>query len=50
MLVIDKIDQWRLGKVYFAAHGRYTREWIMKQGQLSSRYTTALGELPVVKA
>lgn len=49
MQVIDKINQGRLGKVYFAARGRDTREWMMKQEQLSSRYTTALGELPVVK-
>ncbi len=50
MQVIDKINQGRLGKVYFAARGRDTREWMMKREQLSPRYTTALGELPVVKA
>ncbi len=49
MLVIDKINQGRLGKVYFAARGRDTREWMMKREQLSPRYTTAIGELPVVK-
>ncbi|WP_302055697.1 DUF4113 domain-containing protein [Aeromonas sp. FDAARGOS 1408] len=49
MQVIDKINQGRLGKVYFAARGRDTREWMMKREQLSPRYTTALGELPVVK-
>ena len=47
MQVIDKINQGRLGKVYFAARGRDTREWMMKREQLSPRYTTALGELPV---
>jgi DNA polymerase V len=49
MLVIDSINQGRLGKVYFAARGRDTREWMMKREQLSSRYTTVLGELPVEK-
>ncbi|MFQ2680652.1 translesion error-prone DNA polymerase V subunit UmuC [Aeromonas caviae] len=50
MHVIDKINQGRLGKVYFAARGRDTREWIMKREQLSPRYTTAVDELPVVTA
>ncbi len=49
MQVIDKINQRRLRKVYFAARGRDPREWMMKREQLSPRYTTALGELPVVK-
>lgn len=49
MQVIDKINLGRLGKVYFAARGRDTREWMMKREQLSPRYTTAIGELPVVK-
>ncbi|WP_423842072.1 DUF4113 domain-containing protein [Aeromonas hydrophila] len=35
MQVIDKINQGRLGKVYFAARGRDTREWMMKREQLS---------------
>lgn len=50
MQVIDKINQGRLGKVYFAARGRGTKEGMMKREQLSPRYTTALGVLPVVKA
>ncbi|MGY6037790.1 translesion error-prone DNA polymerase V subunit UmuC [Aeromonas sp. AE23HZ002T15] len=50
MQVIDKINQGRLGKVYFAARGRDTQEWMMKREQLSPRYTTTLGELPIVKA
>ena len=50
MHVIDKINQGRLGRVYFAARGRDTREWMMKREQLSPRYTTAIDELPVVKA
>lgn len=50
MQVIDKINQGRLGKVYFAARGRDTREWMMKREQLSPRYTTCLSELPEVKA
>ncbi|HHQ4530594.1 TPA: translesion error-prone DNA polymerase V subunit UmuC [Aeromonas hydrophila] len=50
MQVIDKINQGRLGKVYFAARGRDTREWMMKREQLSPRYTTCLNELPSVKA
>ena len=41
MQIIDKINQGRLGKVYFAARGRDTREWMMKWGQLSPNYTTA---------
>ncbi|MCX9133909.1 DUF4113 domain-containing protein [Aeromonas veronii] len=49
MQVIDKINQGRLGKVFFATRGRDTREWMMKREQLSPRYTTALDELPVVK-
>lgn len=49
MQVIDKNNQGRLGKVYFAARGRDTRDWMMKREQLSPRYTTALDELPVVK-
>lgn len=48
MQIIDKINQGRLGKVYFAARGRDTQEWMMKREQLSP-HTTALGELPVVK-
>jgi DNA polymerase V len=47
--VIDKINQGWLGKVYFAACGRDSKEWMMKREQLSPRYTTALGELTVVK-
>ncbi|WP_236759494.1 DUF4113 domain-containing protein [Aeromonas veronii] len=43
MQVIDKINQGRLGKVYFAARSRDIREWMMKREQLSPRYTTALG-------
>jgi len=35
MQVIDKINQGRLGKVYFAARGRDTKEWMMKRKQLS---------------
>ncbi|WP_252372467.1 DUF4113 domain-containing protein [Aeromonas salmonicida] len=50
MQVIDKINHGRLGKVYFAACGRDNREWMMKREQLSPRYTTAVSELPVVKA
>ncbi|HHQ4786458.1 translesion error-prone DNA polymerase V subunit UmuC [Aeromonas hydrophila] len=50
MQVIDKINQERLGKVYFAARGRDTQEWMMKREQLSPRYTTTLDELPIVKA
>lgn len=49
MQVIDKINRGRLGKVYFATRGRDTREWMMKREQLSPRYTTELGELPVAK-
>ncbi len=49
MQVIDKINQGQLGKVYFAARGRDSREWMMKREQLSPRYTTALGELLIVK-
>lgn len=50
MQVIDKINQGPLGKVYFAARGRDTKEWMMKREQLSSRYTTSISELPLVKA
>lgn len=50
MQVIGKINQGRLGKVYFAARGRDTREWMMKWEQLSPRYTTCISELPKVKA
>lgn len=50
MQVIGKINQRRLGKVYFAARGRDTREWMMKREQLSPRYTTCISELPKVKA
>ncbi|WP_265437578.1 translesion error-prone DNA polymerase V subunit UmuC [Aeromonas media] len=50
MQVIGKINHGRLGKVYFAARGRDTREWIIKREQLSPRYTTCLNELPSVKA
>ena len=32
--IIDKINQGRLGKVYFAARGRDTREWMMTREQL----------------
>jgi len=48
--VIDQINQGRWGKVYFAARGRDTSEWIMKRGKLSPRYTTSISELPAVKA
>lgn len=50
MKVIDQINQGRLGKVYFAARGRDTSEWMMKLEQLSPRYTTNIGELPAVKS
>ncbi|BEJ50746.1 translesion error-prone DNA polymerase V subunit UmuC [Aeromonas dhakensis] len=50
MQVIDKINRGRLGKVYFAARGPDTREWMMKREQLSPRYTTCFNELPAVKA
>ncbi|SIR16573.1 translesion error-prone DNA polymerase V subunit UmuC [Aeromonas hydrophila] len=50
MQVIDKINRGRLGKVYFAARGRDTKEWMMKREQLSPRYTTCFNELPAVKA
>ncbi len=50
MQVIDKINQWRLGKVYFAARGIDRSEWMMKREQLSPRYTTCLNDLPEVKA
>ncbi len=49
MQVIDKINQGRLGRVYLAARGCDTLEWMMKREQLSPRYTTELDELPVVK-
>lgn len=49
MQVIDKINHGRLGKIYFAARGRDSREGMMKRESLSPRYTTALGELPIVK-
>lgn len=50
MQVIDKINQGRLGKVYFAARGRDTKEWMMKREQLSPRYTTYISEIPVAKS
>ncbi|MFM4938163.1 translesion error-prone DNA polymerase V subunit UmuC [Aeromonas enteropelogenes] len=50
MQVIDRINQGRMGKVYFAARGSDTREWMMKREQLSPRYTTEPSELPVVKS
>ncbi|WP_185423401.1 DUF4113 domain-containing protein [Aeromonas hydrophila] len=50
MQVIDKINQGRLGKVYFAARGIDRSEWMMKREQLSPRYTTCLNDLPEVKA
>ncbi len=50
MQVIDKINQGRQGKIYFAARGRDTQECMMKREQLSPRYTTCINELPAVKA
>ncbi|MFM4770136.1 DUF4113 domain-containing protein, partial [Aeromonas veronii] len=50
MQVIDRINQGRLGKVYFASRGRDTSEWMMKREQLSPRYTTSIKGIPVVKA
>jgi DNA polymerase V len=50
MQVIDRINQGRMGKVYFAARGRDNREWMMKREQLSPRYTTSISELPSAKA
>lgn len=50
MQVIAKINQGRMGKVYFAARGRGTREWMMKREKLSPRYTTCISELPAAKA
>ncbi|MFQ2027300.1 DUF4113 domain-containing protein [Aeromonas veronii] len=38
----------KAGKVYFGARGRDTREWMMKQGQLSPRYTTSFIDRPTV--
>lgn len=49
MQVIDKINRGQMGKVYFTARGRDTREWMMKREQLSPQYTTALADLPVAK-
>lgn len=49
MQVIDRINQGRMGKVYFAARGSDTREWMMKREQLSPRYTTSINELPAAK-
>ncbi len=49
MQVIDKINQGRMGKVYFAARGKDTKEWTMRREQLSPRYTTSLDELPIVR-
>lgn len=48
MQVIDKINQGRMGKIYFAARGRGAKEWMMKREQLSPRYTTDIKEIPVV--
>ncbi|MGL5130532.1 MAG: translesion error-prone DNA polymerase V subunit UmuC [Aeromonas popoffii] len=50
MKVIDRINQGKMGKVYFAARGRDNREWMMKREQLSPRYTTSISELPAAKA
>ncbi len=50
MQVIDKINQGRMGKVYFAARGRDTKEWTRKREQRSPRYTTNISEIPSVKA
>ena len=47
--VVDRINQGRLGKVYFAARGRDMKEWTMKREQLSPRYTTSINEIPTVK-
>ncbi len=49
MQVIDKINQGRMGKVYFAARGRDSREWMMKRDQLSPCYTTNINEVPLGK-
>lgn len=48
MLVIDKINQGRLGKVYFGARGRDASEWMMKRELLSPHYTTSITEIPAV--
>lgn len=50
MPLINHINQGRLGKVYFAARGWGTREWMMKWEQLTPRYTTCISELPAAKA
>ncbi|WP_421221801.1 translesion error-prone DNA polymerase V subunit UmuC [Aeromonas enteropelogenes] len=50
MQVIDRINQGRMGKVFFATRGRDTREWMMKREQLSPRYTTSVKDLPTVKS
>jgi len=47
MQVIDKINRGNLGKVYFGARGGSAREWMMKREQLSPRYTTSIGDLPL---
>lgn len=49
MQVIDRINKGRLGKVYFAARGRDTKEWMMEREPLSPRYTTSFCELISVK-
>ncbi|UMQ39847.1 DUF4113 domain-containing protein [Aeromonas hydrophila] len=41
---MDQLNQGRLGKVYFAARGRDTTEWMMKHEQLSPRYTTSIND------
>ena len=50
MQVGDKINQGGVGKVDCAAGGGDTREGMMEREQLSPRYITALGELPVAGA
>ncbi|MNJ72905.1 DNA polymerase V subunit UmuC [compost metagenome] len=49
MKVIDQINQGRLGKVYFAAQGRDTCEWMMKRERFSPRYTTNIQDIPAVE-
>ncbi|WP_235336958.1 DUF4113 domain-containing protein [Aeromonas hydrophila] len=45
--MIDKINQGRLGKIYFAARGQDAGEWMMKREHLSPCYTTFSHDFPV---
>lgn len=49
MAALDNINRSGRGKVWFAGQGAQGSSWQMKREMLSPRYTTRIGDVPVIK-